>query len=83
MIGFIDAFFYNHFYLQSIITPHNWWVPKIRSIPNLTMSVFSFIVTDLVLIYESVSSSTNDLRITKDEWRNEESLKNELYVPPL
>jgi hypothetical protein len=38
--------------LHLIITSHNGWLPKILSIPYWTTSVFSSIVTDLVLIYE-------------------------------
>jgi hypothetical protein len=37
------------------------------SIPYWPTNVFSSIVTDLVLIHELVTSSTNDVRITKDE----------------
>jgi hypothetical protein len=44
--------------LQSIITAHNRWLPKTRSIPYWTTSIFSSTVTDLVLIYEMVTSST-------------------------
>jgi hypothetical protein len=52
-----------------------------RSIPFWTTSVFSSIVTDLVLIYESVTSSTNDSRIIKDEWRKKnESRTNYVYL---
>jgi hypothetical protein len=32
MIGFINAFFYNHSEAQSITTAHNQWPPKTRSI---------------------------------------------------
>jgi hypothetical protein len=41
--------------LQSIITAQNKWLSKTRSIPHWTTSVFSSAVTDLVLIYESVT----------------------------
>jgi hypothetical protein len=44
--------------LQSITRVHDQWLSKTRSIPYWTMSVFSSAVTDLVLIYESVTSST-------------------------
>jgi hypothetical protein len=52
--------------LQSIITAHNQWLPKICSIPSWTTSVFSSTVTDLVLIYESVTSSMNDESLTNE-----------------
>jgi hypothetical protein len=42
-----------------MIRAHNQWLPKTRSIPYWTMSVFSSTVTDLVLIYESVTSSAS------------------------
>jgi hypothetical protein len=42
--------------LQLITEAHNQWLPKTRSIPYWTTSVFSPAVTDLVLIYESVTS---------------------------
>jgi hypothetical protein len=65
--------------LQPIITAHNQWLPKTRSIPYRTTSVFSSTVTDLVLIYESVTSSASVVRcltlhswtlnlLTADEW---------------
>jgi hypothetical protein len=60
MIGFIWTFLQ----LQSIITAHNQWLSKNRSIPYWTTSVFSSAVTDLVMIYESVTSST----ATACEW---------------
>jgi hypothetical protein len=44
--------------LQSIITAHNRWLPKTRSIPYWT-TVFSSTVTDLILIYKSVTSSAS------------------------
>jgi hypothetical protein len=44
---------------QSIITAHNQWLPKTRSIPYWTTNVFTSSVTDLVLIYESVTSSAS------------------------
>jgi hypothetical protein len=47
MIGFIGT----SLQLQSIITAHN--------IPYWTTSVFSSAVTDLVLIYESVTSAAS------------------------
>jgi hypothetical protein len=71
--------------LQSLIKAHNRWLPQTRSIPSWTTSVFSSTVTDLVLIYESVTSSASFDRWLKihswtlnfwilfDDW-----LKNEL-----
>jgi hypothetical protein len=71
-IGWLDLltpFFYNHYNLKSIITTHNQWLPKIRSIPYWTTSVFFSIVTDLVLIYESVTSSASVVRwLTLHSW---------------
>jgi hypothetical protein len=72
--------------LQSIITAHNQWLCKTRSIPYRTTSVFSSTVTDLVLIYESVTSSASGVRwltlhswtpnsLTNAEW----SLANQFY----
>jgi hypothetical protein len=55
--------------LQLIITAHNQCLSKIRSIPCWTTSVFSSTVTDLVLIYESVtyeSRRTNKLSWTEN-----------------
>jgi hypothetical protein len=43
--------------IKSSITAHNQWLPKTRSIPYWTTSVFSSTVTDLVLIYESLSNA--------------------------
>jgi hypothetical protein len=53
---------------------HNQWLLKTHSIPYWTTSVFFSIATDLILIYESLNSSTNDLRMTShlrtnhDDW---------------
>jgi hypothetical protein len=61
MIGFIDAFFYNLSYSQSITTARNKWLPKTRSI--LTgIHLSSFLVFSLMclcseLLYEWLSSS--------------------------
>jgi hypothetical protein len=58
--------------LQSIITAQNQWLSKTCSIPYWTTSVFSSTVTDLVPIYESVTSSTaTALRMTRTELKNE------------
>jgi hypothetical protein len=58
MSGFIGT----SLQLQSIRTAHNHCLSKTRSIPYWTTSVFSSTLTDLVLIYESVSSSASDVR---------------------
>jgi hypothetical protein len=50
-IGWLD--------LLTLLYKYNQWLPKTRSIPYWTTSVFSFTVTDLVLIYESVISSAS------------------------
>jgi hypothetical protein len=55
MIRFIDT----SVQLQSIITAHSQWLPKTRSIAYWTTNVFSSTVTDLVLIYESVTYSAS------------------------
>jgi hypothetical protein len=49
--GFGD-WIYWHFYYN-----YNQWLSKSRSIPYRTTSVFSSAVTDLLLIYESATSS--------------------------
>jgi hypothetical protein len=49
--------------LQSITTAHNQWLSKPRSITYWTTSVFSSTVTDLVLIYESITSSASVVRL--------------------
>jgi hypothetical protein len=51
------------------ITAYNRWLPKTRSIPSWTTSVFSSTVTDLVLIYESDTSSAFLVRwLTLHNW---------------
>jgi hypothetical protein len=55
MVGFIVALF-------TITAAHNQWLPKTRSILCWITSVFYFTVTDLVLIYESVTSSAPVVR---------------------
>jgi hypothetical protein len=61
--------YYNYIELQSIITAHNRWLSKTRSIPSWTTSVFSSTVTDLVPIYESVTSSASVVRwLTLHSW---------------
>jgi hypothetical protein len=59
--GFIDIF-YSHGKLKSITTAHSRWLPRTRSIPYWNTSVFSSAMTDLVLIYESVTSSVSVVR---------------------
>jgi hypothetical protein len=62
-------FYYNCSSSQSLITGHNQWLSKTRSIPYWTMSVFSSTVTDLVPIYESVNSSASVVRLlTLHSW---------------
>jgi hypothetical protein len=47
----------------------NQWLSKTRSIPCWTTNVFSSTVTDLVLIYESVTSSASGIRwLTLHSW---------------
>jgi hypothetical protein len=59
--------------LQSTITAHNQRLPKTRSVPYWTTSVFSSTVTDSVLIYELITYES--LR-ANDEWimRNQSPL---------
>jgi hypothetical protein len=58
---------YWHFF--TIITAHNQWLSTTRSIPYWITSVFSSTVTDLVLIYESVTSSASVIRwLTLHSW---------------
>jgi hypothetical protein len=55
--------------LQSIITAHSQWLSKTRSIPYWTASVLYSTVTDLVLIYDSVTSSASVVRwLTLRSW---------------
>jgi hypothetical protein len=55
--------------LIPIITAHNQWLSKTRSIPCWTTSVFSSTVTNLVLIYESVTSPASVVRwLTLHSW---------------
>jgi hypothetical protein len=70
----LDDWSYWHLLLQSLLITINYsssqFMPaKTCSIPYWTTRFISSTVTELVLIYESATSSTNDLRITKDEWR--------------
>jgi hypothetical protein len=55
--------------LQLIVLASNQWVSKTRPIPHWTTSVFSSTVTDLVLIYESLTSSASVVRwLTLHSW---------------
>jgi hypothetical protein len=67
MIGFIDI----SLQLKSIRTAHSQWLAKTRSILYWIISVFSSTVTDLVMIYESVTSTATVLRMTAMEFTNE------------
>jgi hypothetical protein len=58
MTGFTDT----SLQLKSITTAHSQWLYKTRSIPYWTTSVFPSTVTDLVLIYGSVTSSASVVR---------------------
>jgi hypothetical protein len=58
MIGFTGAFFIITIYYNQL----QQWLTKTHSIPCWTTSVFSSTVTDLVLIYESVTSSASVAR---------------------
>jgi hypothetical protein len=53
---------------QSIIRAHNQWLSKTHSIPYWTKSVFASAVTDLVPIYESVTSSASIVCWTLNYW---------------
>jgi hypothetical protein len=48
--------------LQSIITAHNRWLSKTRSISSWTTSVFFSTVTHLLVIWESLTSSAYCLK---------------------
>jgi hypothetical protein len=65
--------------LQLIITAHNQWLSETRSIPYWTTSVFSSTVTDLVLIYESVTSASIVRLLPLHSWTLN-SLTNEWIV---
>jgi hypothetical protein len=57
MTGFIGT----SLQLQSSMAAHNQWLSKARSIPYCPKSIFSSTVTDLVLVYESVTSTATAL----------------------
>jgi hypothetical protein len=58
MTGFIGT----SLQLHPIKTAHNQLLSKTRSISGWTTSVFSSIVTDFVLMYESATSSASVVR---------------------
>jgi hypothetical protein len=69
--------------IQPTITAHNQWLSKTRSIPYWTASVFSFAVTDLVLIYESVTSSASIVRwLTLHSWTLNSLTNSEWLISP-
>jgi hypothetical protein len=74
-IGLLDLLTHR-LQLQPIITAHNPWLPKTRTIPYWTTSVFSSTVIDLVLIYESVTCSASVVRWLTQPQLNNELLKN-------
>jgi hypothetical protein len=58
----LDYWIYLHFYYNDSklqVTAHNWRLPKTRSIPSWTTSVFSSIMTDGVLMRESATFSAS------------------------
>jgi mRNA-degrading endonuclease YafQ of YafQ-DinJ toxin-antitoxin module len=81
MTGFIDSFFYSHSSLQSIITAQI--NDCLRLTPFLTGLRMSSTVTDLVLIYEAVTSSMNYLRMTSHLRLNHDDRLHQLRVRPL
>jgi hypothetical protein len=79
--------YYNYAQLRPIIISHKQWLSKTRSIPSLTTSVFSSTLTDLALIYETVTSSVSVVRwLPLHSWTlnwltdalNDDCLSNEL-----
>jgi hypothetical protein len=64
------------------ITAHNQWLLNTCSIPYWTMSVFSSLVTDLVLIYKSVTSSTSVVHwLTLHSWTLNRDWNLDLMTP--
>jgi hypothetical protein len=64
-IGWLDLLTHSF----TITLNYDRWLPKARSTPSWTTSVFSSIVTDLVLVYESVTSSASVVRwLTLHSW---------------
>jgi mRNA-degrading endonuclease YafQ of YafQ-DinJ toxin-antitoxin module len=58
MIGFIDAFTVS-LILNQLTTAHSQQLPKTHSLhSSWTTTVFSSTVTDLILIYESLTSAS-------------------------
>jgi hypothetical protein len=65
----LDDWIYWHSFTITIITAHNQWLSKTCSIPYWTTSAFPTAVTDLVLIYELVTSSDSVARwLTLHSW---------------
>jgi hypothetical protein len=70
-IGWLDflALLLQLHLITSFITAHNRWLSETRSISSWTTTVFSSVVTYLVLIYESVTSSVSTVRwLTLHNW---------------
>jgi hypothetical protein len=64
-----DWIYWHSLQLQLIITAHNQWLLKTRSNSYWTTSVFTSAVTDLVLIYETVTPSASVVRwLTLHSW---------------
>jgi hypothetical protein len=66
----LDDCFYCLFLTITIMIPaHNQWLSKNRPIPYWTTSVFSSTATELILIYESITSSASVVRqVTLNFW---------------
>jgi hypothetical protein len=60
--GFDDWIYWHFFTITINYNSSNRWASKTRSIPYWTTSVFSSAVSNLVLIYESVTSSASVVR---------------------
>jgi hypothetical protein len=91
-IGFIGAFLYKHFLITIGYNSSQSVTAEKSSIPHWTTSIFSSTVTDLVLIYKSVTFSASVVHwLTLHSWTLNywtlSSLMNEsvnqLRVPPL
>jgi hypothetical protein len=79
----LDDWIYWHL-LQSILNTINYDSSQSMTAQDSLHSLldFSIIVTHLILMYESITSPTNDLRTTKDEWWPKNELRMN-YVSPL
>jgi hypothetical protein len=61
--GFDDCIYWHFYYnYKQLYQLTNQWLSKTRSIPYWTTSSFSSAVTDLFLIYESITSSASVVR---------------------